>query len=310
VSNVAVTDLAAVIETAQVFAEPLQAPLQPAKVEPLAAVAVSVTLVPVATDAVQVLPQSRPPVLEDTVPWPVPDRDTLSRYVAAAPLLDELPPLLELELPPELLELEAPELLPLLELEPPPELLELEPPELLPLLEPEPPPELLELEPLELLAPPLEPPPLLPSGSADVEASSGMPQAATPRTSTAMIARLRWILVEGISSSPNPARRRTTIRRALIAATRLRPAPPAGRRSSHRRTDTSVLDPGVFPSRAGRRDRVNRASGHDLAATRSRRVRRSGASHGSGPLRSRVARRPEPGVEDRLHGRRARARRG
>jgi hypothetical protein len=47
VLKVAVTDRAAVIDTVHV-AVPVQAPLQPAKVEPLAAEAVSVTDVPLA----------------------------------------------------------------------------------------------------------------------------------------------------------------------------------------------------------------------------------------------------------------------
>ena len=69
--NVAVTARAAVIDTAQVPV-PVQAPLQPAKVEPLAAAAVSVTEVPLAKFALQVAPQLMPPVLDVTVPEPEP----------------------------------------------------------------------------------------------------------------------------------------------------------------------------------------------------------------------------------------------
>ena len=50
----------------------MQAPLQPAKVEPHAAVAVRVTAVPLARVAEQVDVQLMPPVLEVTVPLPVP----------------------------------------------------------------------------------------------------------------------------------------------------------------------------------------------------------------------------------------------
>ena len=51
---------------------PLHAPLQPVKVDPVAAVAVSVTLVPAVTVVLQVLPQVMPLGLEVTVPVPVP----------------------------------------------------------------------------------------------------------------------------------------------------------------------------------------------------------------------------------------------
>jgi len=71
VLNVAVTDWAAVIETVQVPV-PVQAPLQPAKVEPLAAAAVRVTEVPLAKLALHVLPQLMPVGDEVTVPVPVP----------------------------------------------------------------------------------------------------------------------------------------------------------------------------------------------------------------------------------------------
>jgi hypothetical protein len=51
---------------------PLQAPLQPAKVEPAAGEGVSVTGVPAAKSAVQAAPQSIPGGLLVTVPLPVP----------------------------------------------------------------------------------------------------------------------------------------------------------------------------------------------------------------------------------------------
>src|SRR5512134_2900539 len=70
-SNVAVTDRAWVMETVQ-FPVPEQAPLQPAKVEPLAAEAVRVTLVLLAKLALQVLPQLMPAGFDVTVPLPLP----------------------------------------------------------------------------------------------------------------------------------------------------------------------------------------------------------------------------------------------
>lgn len=56
----------------QVLEVPLQAPLQPAKLLPPEAAAVSVTLVPEEILAEQVLPQEMPPTLLVTVPDPVP----------------------------------------------------------------------------------------------------------------------------------------------------------------------------------------------------------------------------------------------
>jgi len=75
--KVAVTALAAVMVTLQVPV-PEQAPLQPAKVEPAAAVAVRVTGVPLAKLALQVLGQLMPLGLLLTEPDPVPVSVTLS----------------------------------------------------------------------------------------------------------------------------------------------------------------------------------------------------------------------------------------
>jgi len=78
VVNVAVTDLAALIETVQVDAMPLHSPPQPAKVIPLLAAAVKVTLEPAAKFAEQVLPQEIPAGADVTVPPPVPALATVS----------------------------------------------------------------------------------------------------------------------------------------------------------------------------------------------------------------------------------------
>ena len=80
--NVAVTERAAVICTVQLLV-PVQAPLQPAKVEPLAAAAVSVTEVPLEKLALQVLPQLMPVGVEVTVPAPLPALVTPSTKVLA-----------------------------------------------------------------------------------------------------------------------------------------------------------------------------------------------------------------------------------
>src|SRR5512138_3837143 len=69
--NVAVTDRAAVMVTMQ-LPVPVHASLQPANVEPDAAAAVRVTVVPLVMFAEQVDPQLMPPALEVTVPLPVP----------------------------------------------------------------------------------------------------------------------------------------------------------------------------------------------------------------------------------------------
>src|SRR3984957_16340247 len=75
--NVAVTDFAALIVTLQVPV-PVQAPLQPANVEPAAALAVSVTTVPLLKLALQVPEQLIPVGLLVTVPVVVPASETVS----------------------------------------------------------------------------------------------------------------------------------------------------------------------------------------------------------------------------------------
>ena len=75
--NAAPTDWLAVMVTMQ-EPVPVQAPLHPAKVEPPAAAAVSVTLVPLLYDAAHVLPQLIPAGEEVTVPVPVPALVTVS----------------------------------------------------------------------------------------------------------------------------------------------------------------------------------------------------------------------------------------
>jgi hypothetical protein len=56
-------------------------PVQPAKLEPEAGLAVKVTTAPLLRVVVQVLPQLIPPRLLVTVPVPVPERVTVSVYV-------------------------------------------------------------------------------------------------------------------------------------------------------------------------------------------------------------------------------------
>jgi hypothetical protein len=73
--KVAVTDLAASMVTAHVPV-PVQAPLQPAKLELAEGVAVNVTEAPALKDAEQVVPQSIPMGEEVTVPVPVPALET------------------------------------------------------------------------------------------------------------------------------------------------------------------------------------------------------------------------------------------
>ena len=69
--KVAVTALAAVIDKVQVDV-PVQTPVQPAKVEPGEAAAVSVTDVPLVKPAEQDAAQAMPDGAEVTVPAPVP----------------------------------------------------------------------------------------------------------------------------------------------------------------------------------------------------------------------------------------------
>jgi hypothetical protein len=71
--NVAVTERATSSATVQVAAEPVHAPLQPVKLEPAAATAVSVTDAPLTKLNWQVAPQLMPAGLLVTVPPPVPD---------------------------------------------------------------------------------------------------------------------------------------------------------------------------------------------------------------------------------------------
>ncbi len=80
--NVAVTVLACDMVTEHVLAVPVHAPLQPEKVLPLVATAVSVTLEPDVRLAEQVLPQEMPAGLLVRVPDPVPLLVTDSAYEA------------------------------------------------------------------------------------------------------------------------------------------------------------------------------------------------------------------------------------
>jgi hypothetical protein len=84
--NVAVTLVAALTVTTHVPV-PEQGALQPAKVEPLAAVAVSVTAVPEVTDSEQAVPQLMPAGVLVTVPEPEPTLAS-ERVTVAAPVPD------------------------------------------------------------------------------------------------------------------------------------------------------------------------------------------------------------------------------
>src|SRR5262245_63719176 len=88
VLNVAVTVRAWVMATVQAPV-PVHAPLQPANVDPVAALAVSVTLVPLAKLAfcvVHVVPQLMPAGLDVTVPVPVPALFSVSVWFVATVL--------------------------------------------------------------------------------------------------------------------------------------------------------------------------------------------------------------------------------
>ena len=80
--NVAVTDRAWLIVTLQVPV-PEQFPDQPEKTDPLAGVAVSVTLVPVEYAWEHVAPQLMPAGFELTVPDPPPEVATVKVWVGA-----------------------------------------------------------------------------------------------------------------------------------------------------------------------------------------------------------------------------------
>ena len=84
VSKVAVTDTVALIVTLQ-GPVPEQAPLQPAKVEPEAGEAVSVTVAPGSNTVEHTLGQSIPEGLVVTVPVPLPDSATVSAKLVDVP---------------------------------------------------------------------------------------------------------------------------------------------------------------------------------------------------------------------------------
>src|SRR5438093_12057311 len=81
--KVAVTDWAALIVTTQIPVPLHPAPLQPLNTDPLAGVAVSVTGVPPANDALHVAPQLIPTGLLATVPLPLPAFVTARVYTYA-----------------------------------------------------------------------------------------------------------------------------------------------------------------------------------------------------------------------------------
>jgi hypothetical protein len=77
-AKVALTDRSALIVTVHVPFPEQPLPLQPEKVEPVAALAVSVTELPFANPAEQVAPQLIPAGLDVTVPVPFPAFVTVS----------------------------------------------------------------------------------------------------------------------------------------------------------------------------------------------------------------------------------------
>ncbi|MBI3900023.1 MAG: hypothetical protein HY308_17280 [Gammaproteobacteria bacterium] len=81
--KLAITRRSAFRVTVHVKLEPAQAPLQPLNTEPEAAVAVNVTAVLFAYDALHAVPQSMPAGAELTVPDPEPDLVSVNRYVSA-----------------------------------------------------------------------------------------------------------------------------------------------------------------------------------------------------------------------------------
>jgi hypothetical protein len=85
--NLAPTARACETVVVQVGLIPLQAPDQPAKTEPGAGAAVSVTCVPAVKVAVQAVPQSMPVGAEVTTPTPAPFRVTVSRWATSLRVL-------------------------------------------------------------------------------------------------------------------------------------------------------------------------------------------------------------------------------
>ena len=83
VTNVAITFCAWLMLIRQ-LSVPVQAPLHPLKMLPAAGVALSVTLVPLLSLALQVAPQLIPAGLLLIVPEPVPDVAMLSKYMGGA----------------------------------------------------------------------------------------------------------------------------------------------------------------------------------------------------------------------------------
>jgi len=82
--NVAVTLVAAVMVTVHVPVPEHPPPDHPVNVEPEAAVAVNMTLVPEVYDSLQSEPQSMPDGLLVTVPLPVPDLVTVRVYLGVS----------------------------------------------------------------------------------------------------------------------------------------------------------------------------------------------------------------------------------
>ncbi len=70
------------MDSVQVLLLPLQAPPQPANLEPFAALALSITLVLASYEALQPVPQLMPLGLDVTVPLPLPLRLTVRTYWA------------------------------------------------------------------------------------------------------------------------------------------------------------------------------------------------------------------------------------